>query len=301
MVEPRRYGTGRGAPTLSPAAHAANYMARFLSPGDTLETVRDTSLLAEACIAEALESRQAALEQRFGVPRGRVSGRRQQLIVLAMGKLGARELNVSSDIDLIFAYPEAGETDSETKPSAMRNFYPVGRAVISALDQVTAEGFVFRWICPAAPWRERRAGTHLAALEEYYQDQGRDWERLCPDQGAAGYRRAGACGGVDGSVAALRVSPLRGLRCDREPARHEADDQRRGARRGLQDNVKLGHGGIREVEFIAQRFQLIRGGATHWPAAAGTAARVARVRRAGMPARAGGGGITQCLPVPARQ
>jgi len=85
----------------------------FCRLADTLETVRDTSLLAEACIAEALAHTQAALELRFGVPMGKYSKEPQQLIVLAMGKLGARELNVSSDIDLIFAFPEGGYTDHE--------------------------------------------------------------------------------------------------------------------------------------------------------------------------------------------
>ena len=87
----------------------------FCRLADTLETVRDTSLLAEACIAEAAERAQAALEQRFGRPIGRESKQPQKLIVLAMGKLGARELNVSSDIDLIFAFPEAGSTDGEKR------------------------------------------------------------------------------------------------------------------------------------------------------------------------------------------
>ena len=117
----------------------------FCRLADTLETVRDTSLLAEACIAEALAYSQAALEQRFGVPRGRDSNQAQQLIVLAMGKLGARELNVSSDIDLIFVYPEAGETDSDQRPISNEEFFTkLGQALINALDQVTAEGFVFR-------------------------------------------------------------------------------------------------------------------------------------------------------------
>ena len=234
----------------------------FCRLADTLETVRDTSLLAEACIAEALASCQAALEQRFGVPRGRVSGRRQQLIVLAMGKLGARELNVSSDIDLIFAYPEAGETDSETKPLSNEEFFTrVGRAVISALDQVTAEGFVFRVDMRLRPYGESGALVHnFAALEEYYQDQGRDWERyaLIKARPVTGEPARAA-----ELMAALRpfvfrryvdfgvIESLRGMK---QMISAEV------RRRGLQDNVKLGHGGIREVEFIAQCFQLIRGG-----------------------------------------
>ena len=234
----------------------------FCRLADTLETVRDTSLLAEASIAEALEVSQAAQEQRFGVPRGSASGERQQLIVLAMGKLGARELNVSSDIDLIFAYPEAGTTDGGKRPISNEEFFiKVGQAVINALDQVTAEGFVFRVDMRLRPYGESGALVHnFAALEEYYQDQGRDWERYAlikarpvtgdPERAAQlmdalrpfVYRRY-----VDFGV----IESLRGMK---QMISAEV------RRRGLQEDVKLGHGGIREVEFIAQCFQLIRGG-----------------------------------------
>ena len=234
----------------------------FCRLADTLETVRDTSLLAEACIAEALDYHHGALEQRFGVPRGRDSGEPQQLIVLAMGKLGARELNVSSDIDLIFAYPESGNTDGENKQLSNEEFFTrVGRGVISALDQITAEGFVFRVDMRLRPYGESGALVHnFAALEEYYQDQGRDWERYAlikarpvtgdPDSARElmgslrpfVYRRY-----VDFGV----IESLRGMK---QMITSEV------RRRGLQADVKLGHGGIREVEFIAQCFQLIRGG-----------------------------------------
>ena len=234
----------------------------FCRLADTLETVRDTSLLAEACIAEALAHCQASLEARFGVPRGKHSGKPQQLIVLAMGKLGARELNVSSDIDLIFAFPEAGTTDHERRPVSNEEFFTkLGQALITALDQVTPEGFVFRVDMRLRPYGDSGALVHnFAALEEYYQDQGRDWERYAmikarpitgdPERAAELmgelrpfiYRRY-----VDFGV----IESLRGMK---QMISAEV------RRRGLEDNVKLGHGGIREVEFIAQCFQLIRGG-----------------------------------------
>ncbi len=234
----------------------------FCRLADTLETVRDTSLLAEACIAEALKVTQAALEQRFGRPLGKRSGQPQQLIVLAMGKLGAGELNVSSDVDLIFAFPEAGSTDSEKRPISNEEFFTkVGQGVIAALDQVTPEGFVFRVDMRLRPYGESGALVHnFTALEEYYQDQGRDWERYAlikanPVTGDATraqelmhslrpfiYRRY-----VDFGV-------IESLRSMKQMITAEV------RRRGLQDNVKLGHGGIREIEFIAQCFQLIRGG-----------------------------------------
>ncbi|GAB5452137.1 MAG: bifunctional [glutamate--ammonia ligase]-adenylyl-L-tyrosine phosphorylase/[glutamate--ammonia-ligase] adenylyltransferase [Halioglobus sp.] len=234
----------------------------FCRLADTLETVRDTSLLAEATINAALDHAQAELEQKYGAPIGRESGEPQQLIVLAMGKLGARELNISSDIDLIFTFPEAGNTDGQQKTLSNEEFFTrVGRAVINALDQVTADGFVFRVDMRLRPYGESGALVHnFNALEAYYQDQGRDWERY----------------------ALIKARPVTG-----DPARAEelmqtlrpfvfrryidfgVIDSLRGMkdmitaevrRRGLQDNVKLGHGGIREVEFIAQCFQLIRGG-----------------------------------------
>jgi len=234
----------------------------FCRLADTRETVRDTSLLAEACIAQALASSQAELERRFGVPRGRVSGERQELIVLAMGKLGARELNVSSDIDLIFAFPEAGETDGESKSLSNEEFFTrLGRAVIKALDEVTAEGFVFRVDMRLRPYGDSGALVHnFAALEEYYQDQGRDWERYA-------LIKARAITGAEHSIAEL-MSALRPF-VFRRYVDFGVIESLRGMkqmitsevrRRGLESNVKLGHGGIREVEFIAQCFQLIRGG-----------------------------------------
>ncbi|MCP5187166.1 MAG: bifunctional [glutamate--ammonia ligase]-adenylyl-L-tyrosine phosphorylase/[glutamate--ammonia-ligase] adenylyltransferase [Pseudomonadales bacterium] len=234
----------------------------FCRLADTRETVRDTSLLAEACIAQALASSQAELERRFGVPRGRISGERQELIVLAMGKLGARELNVSSDIDLIFAFPEAGETDGEHKSLSNEEFFTrVGRAVIKALDEVTVEGFVFRVDMRLRPYGESGALVHnFTALEEYYQDQGRDWERYA-------LIKARAVTGTQHSIAELMAAlrpfvfrryvdfgVIESLRGMKQMITSEV------RRRGLEDNVKLGHGGIREVEFIAQCFQLIRGG-----------------------------------------
>jgi glutamate-ammonia-ligase adenylyltransferase len=247
--------------------HRQRHMLRivwrdFCRLADTQETVRDTSLLAEACIAEALDVVQAELEQRFGVPRGRDSGAAQQLIVLAMGKLGARELNLSSDIDLIFAYPEAGQTDGEKRSISNEEFFTkVGQGVITALDQVTAEGFVFRVDMRLRPYGESGALVHnFTALEAYYQEQGRDWERYAlikarPVTGNPEHAQA--------LMTSLRPFVFRRyvdfgvIDSLRDMKRMIVAEERR---RGLQDNVKLGQGGIREVEFIAQCFQLIRGG-----------------------------------------
>jgi glutamate-ammonia-ligase adenylyltransferase len=234
----------------------------FCRIADTLETVRDTSLLAEAAITAALRVTQASLEERFGVPRGAESGEPQQLIVLAMGKLGARELNLSSDIDLIFTYPEAGRTDGTDRTLSNEEFFTrVGQGLITALDQVTADGFVFRVDMRLRPYGESGALVHnFAALEEYYEDQGRDWERYamikarpvtgdpeCAARLTAALRPFVYRRYVDFGV----IDSLRGMK---RMISTEVE------RKGLQGNVKLGHGGIREVEFIAQCFQLIRGG-----------------------------------------
>jgi glutamate-ammonia-ligase adenylyltransferase len=229
---------------------------------DTAETVRDTSLLAEACIRHALAACQAQLEARFGRPIGRRSGEPQALIVIAMGKLGARELNLSSDIDLVFAYPEAGETDGERKSISNEEFFTrLGRALIAALDPVTADGFVFRVDMRLRPYGESGPLAHnFSALEAYYQDQGRDWERYALIKARPLTGDPARC---EELMRTLRPFVFRryvdfgvieSLRAMKSMIATEV------ARRGLADNVKLGRGGIREVEFIAQCLQLIRGG-----------------------------------------
>jgi glutamate-ammonia-ligase adenylyltransferase len=228
----------------------------------TLETTRDVSWLADACITEALAYCSAEVEAKHGVPQGRRSGDRQELVVIAMGKLGAYELNLSSDIDLIFVYPEAGVTDGEKRSISNEEFFTrVGRALIALLDTITAEGFVFRVDMRLRPYGESGALVHsFAALEAYYQQQGRDWERYALIKARP----------VTGSVAVTRslmdclqpfiyrryvdYSAIESLRAMKNLIVAEV------RRRGLQGNVKLGSGGIREVEFIAQCVQLIRGG-----------------------------------------
>jgi glutamate-ammonia-ligase adenylyltransferase len=111
--------------------------------------------LAEACIERALTALQAQLEAKFGVPTGRRSGERQELVVIAMGKLGARELNLSSDIDLIFAYPESGETLGARRSSATRSSSRASGARLSRPSiRSSAEGFVFRVDMRLRPYGE---------------------------------------------------------------------------------------------------------------------------------------------------
>ena len=250
----------------------------------TLETTRDVSWLAEACVEKALAACSAELEERFGTPTGKDSGEPQELVVIAMGKLGAHELNLSSDIDLIFSYPEGGTTQGGGRSLSNEEFFTrLGRALIAALDVVTAEGFVFRVDMRLRPYGESGALAHsFAALESYYQDQGRDWERYAMVKARAITGPPQARHRAGGAAHPVCLSQIRGLQRHRKPAQHEAAHRREVRRRELADNVKLGSGGIREIEFIAQCFQLIRGGRDSCPAAAGAAAGAERMRGAGL-------------------
>ncbi|MBK8991955.1 MAG: bifunctional [glutamate--ammonia ligase]-adenylyl-L-tyrosine phosphorylase/[glutamate--ammonia-ligase] adenylyltransferase [Gammaproteobacteria bacterium] len=233
----------------------------LLRSADLVETTRDLTWLAEATVEAAVAHGHAQLAARHGEPRGRESGAPQRLVVLGMGKLGACELNLSSDIDLIFAYPEQGETDGERALSNQEFFTRLGQRVIKAIDAKTQDGFVFRVDMRLRPYGDAGAlALNFDAMEEYYQDQGRDWERyaMIKARVIAGDRAAG-----EQLLAALRpftyrryidfsaIESLRGMK---------AMINREVQRRGKTTDVKLGAGGIREIEFIVQSFQLIRGG-----------------------------------------
>ncbi|WP_263261500.1 bifunctional [glutamate--ammonia ligase]-adenylyl-L-tyrosine phosphorylase/[glutamate--ammonia-ligase] adenylyltransferase [Pseudomonas sp. RIT-PI-S] len=225
-------------------------------------TCRDLSDLADACIDEAYQWLYPRYCQQLGTPVGRRSGEPQPLIVLGMGKLGAGELNLSSDIDLIFAYPEGGETQGARRSIDNQAFFiRLGQRLIKALDPVTVDGFVFRVDMRLRPYGSVGALVlSFNALEQYYQDQGRDWERyaMIKARVVAGDQATGAQ-----LLAMLRpfvyrryldFSAIEALRTMKQLIQQEV------RRKGMADNIKLGAGGIREVEFIAQAFQLIHGG-----------------------------------------
>jgi len=224
---------------------------------DFAEVVETISALAESAIAAAATFYHERLVDVYGQPRS-ASGQAQQLIVVGMGKLGGRELNVSSDIDLIFAYEEEGCTDGEKSISNQDFFTRLGKKVIVALDEVTAEGFVFRVDMRLRPFGSEGALVcNLDALEDYYQNYGREWERYAWIKGRV----------VHGPEAALTklIKPFVFRKYLDFNAYASMRDlklqiQRDVVQRKLSDNIKLGRGGIREVEFIAQLFQLIRGG-----------------------------------------
>jgi glutamate-ammonia-ligase adenylyltransferase len=233
-------------------------LARDLGGTATLEEVCATmTALAETSVAAALESLEPALEAEHGAPVA--GGRLQKLIVVGMGKLGGGELNVSSDVDLVFVYPEEGETRGAHPISHHEFFDKLGRRLIATLDEATEEGRVFRVDMRLRPWGEDGPlAASFEALEHYFVTQGREWERYA-------WIKARALSSDQAGALAASVRPFvfrKYLDYGAIAAMRELHAQIRAevARRDLADHVKLGPGGIREIEFIAQAFQLIRGG-----------------------------------------
>ncbi|HLV17577.1 MAG TPA: bifunctional [glutamate--ammonia ligase]-adenylyl-L-tyrosine phosphorylase/[glutamate--ammonia-ligase] adenylyltransferase [Pseudomonas sp.] len=229
---------------------------------DLGETCRDLSDLADACIDLAYHWLYPRHCEQFGTPMGRRSGRPQHLVILGMGKLGAHELNLSSDIDLIFGFPEAGETEGARRSLDNQEFFNrLGQRLIKALDAITVDGFVFRVDMRLRPYGSVGALTlSFAALEQYYQDQGRDWERyaMIKARVVGGDQQAGAYLLKQLQPFVYRryldFSAIEALRSMKQLIQQEV------RRKDMSENIKLGSGGIREVEFIAQAFQLIHGG-----------------------------------------
>ncbi|MBI3041205.1 MAG: bifunctional [glutamate--ammonia ligase]-adenylyl-L-tyrosine phosphorylase/[glutamate--ammonia-ligase] adenylyltransferase [Betaproteobacteria bacterium] len=223
------------------------------------EVLATTTTLAEVTVSHALARLDEWLAARHGSPVGAASGAGQQLHVLGMGKLGGAELNVSSDVDLVFAYSEEGETRGPRPISNHEYFTLLGRRLIGALSEITADGYVFRVDMRLRPYGD--GGPLVAsfdALEIYFITQGREWERYAWIKARAitGNREAELMELVRPFVYRrhLDYAAIAALRDLHGQIRHEVE------RRDLFDNIKLGPGGIREIEFIAQVFQLIRGG-----------------------------------------
>lgn len=237
----------------------ARLITRDLSGRATLEEVVTTvTALAEVAIETAVAWLHADLAAVHGEPRGS-KNTVQRLHVVGMGKLGGAELNASSDIDLVLVYPEEGDTDGGRPLSNHEFFTRLAKRLINALNEWTADGFVFRVDTRLRPYGD--SGPLVVGfdmLENYLVTQGRPWERfawikgrvLTGDQGTAlmamvrpfVFRRH------------LDFSAFAAMRSLHSQVRHEVN------RRDRLDNIKLGPGGIREIEFTVQVFQLIRGG-----------------------------------------
>jgi len=220
------------------------------------ETVTSCSQLADELIDAGLTRLYAWLSRERGTPVGTESGAAQNLVVIALGKLGAEELNLSSDVDLMFCFPERGATANGERNQQF--FVRLGQQLIQALDPVTEDGFVFRVDMRLRPFgNSGPLAMDFSAVEDYYATQGRDWERyaLMKARPCAGDLSAGRELLDDLSPFVFRryldfgaIDALRSMK-----ARLVADRQH-------PDDVKLGPGGIREVEFSVQMQQMIWGG-----------------------------------------
>ena len=234
--------------------------------GQTLleETLDLTSALADGLLDAAARYGMRLMRERFGVVRN-AAGDPVPLVILGMGKLGGYELNFSSDIDLVFVYPGGGDSDGARSLSAQEYFTRLSRHVVRLLDEVTGDGFAFRVDTRLRPFGASGPPvTSFAALESYLTRHGRSWERYA-------YVKARIVGPVPPPEVAeelhdeliapfvfrryLDFGVFESLREMHEMISAEVE------KREMAANVKLGPGGIREIEFIVQSLQLVRGGA----------------------------------------
>ena len=224
------------------------------------ETLLDLSLLAEACIQTALDFLYRQACDKRGTP-VLSDGSPQQIVVLGMGKLGAFELNYSSDIDLIFAYAENGTLPDRKETSYSEFFTRLCQSLVKVLDEITADGFVFRTDIRLRPFGD--SGPIIMTfdgMENYYQTQAREWERYAMIKAR---QVAGDFNSGKQLMAMLQAFVYRryldyGAFEELRSLKAQITQELR--RKDRCDNIKLGPGGIREVEFIGQAFQLIRGG-----------------------------------------
>ncbi|UNP30429.1 bifunctional [glutamate--ammonia ligase]-adenylyl-L-tyrosine phosphorylase/[glutamate--ammonia-ligase] adenylyltransferase [Lysobacter gummosus] len=253
-------------------------LRRYRSAGSTrliwrdvlgLDSVEDTlegsTHLAEVCLQTALHALEHEFEQRHGAVRT-ADGERVRLVVFGLGKLGGAELNFSSDVDLVYAYEHDGGTQFDGRDPARAldaetYFAKLGQQLARLLDEITAEGFCHRVDLRLRPYGNAgRVAWSFAAMEQYFQREGRDWERY------AWQKARPVAGDIDAGerfLEALRpfvyrryldFGALDGLRSMKAAISAEV------ARKELADDIKRGPGGIREIEFLVQALQLIRGG-----------------------------------------
>lgn len=224
------------------------------------ETLMDLSNLADACIQTALAFLYQQACDKRGAPRF-ADGSPQQMVVLGMGKLGAHELNFSSDIDLVFAYPEEGVLPDRKATTYGEFFTKLCQNLVKVLDAVTLDGFVFRTDIRLRPFGDSGAIIMtFDGMEHYYLTQAREWERyaMIKARPVAGDFKAGA--ELMAMLNAFVYRRYLDYGAFEELRSLKAQISQELRRKDRLENVKLGSGGIREIEFIGQAFQLIRGG-----------------------------------------
>ena len=227
---------------------------------DLNATLAELSAFAEAAIVSALQHAQRSLVLRYGEPRS-AAGERQPLVIIGMGKLGGGELNFSSDVDLVLLFPEHGDTDGARGISNEEFFTRLGQGLARLLETPTADGLVLRVDLRLRPFGESGPPVaSFAAFEDYLPRHGRDWERYA-------YVKARALTAPE-RYAELEAAAVRPFVYRRyldygvfaSLREMKALIEREVERRELADDIKLGPGGIREIEFIVQALQLTRGG-----------------------------------------
>jgi len=224
-----------------------------------VEVCAAVTRLAEVAIDAAVALHHRALAGLHGEPIGDESRSPQRLVVVAMGKLGGGELNVSSDVDLVFLYPEEGDTDGARALSNREFFERLGRRVIGALHDATADGQVFRVDMRLRPYGDAGPlAVPYSALEQYLITQGRTWERY------AWLKARPLTGAAHDTLDALVVPFVYRKYLDYDAYEGLRDVHRQireqGALRDHARDIKLGEGGIREIEFVVQAMQIVRGG-----------------------------------------
>ncbi len=223
-------------------------------------TLAQSSAFADASLQVTLDYLMPRFIERFGTPRSE-TGEAQSLCIFGLGKLGGHELNFSSDIDLIFAFPEAGQTDGARSIDNEDFFARLGQKLIPLLSEVTQDGFVHRVDMRLRPFGAAgRLALSFAGMEQYYQRDGRDWERY------AWIKARCVAGDIEAGknlIQTLRpfvyrkyldYTAIEGLREMKALIDVEVE------KKEMHDNLKLGPGGIREIEFVVQLAQMIRGG-----------------------------------------
>ncbi len=227
---------------------------------DLNETLTDLTILAETCVTIALDFLYQQACQRWGTPK-LANGKPFNMVVLGMGKIGAWELNFSSDIDLIFTYAQEGVLTEKIEITYGEFFSRICRSLIKALDEITQDGFVFRTDIRLRPFGDSGPLVQsFQGMENYYLTQAREWERyaMIKARQIAGDFDTGKQ--LDALIKPfvyrryLDYGAFEELRLLKFQITQELK------RKDRMENIKLGPGGIREIEFIAQAFQLIRGG-----------------------------------------